>query len=408
MQMPVRRRSAKKKSLFKDLDSPFPEGRPLRNLENVPMSSPSLSSPVIKDVENKKKKKNKKKGYLNRVKRRRKKNKKMKRRLITTTRLQSVREVDLEWIYETLEKSAEDCVYEGLRCAKISLPVEDWTTQRVFRVTHALLKHIDFREENEKKHSFYTDWYGLDNLRSVLNEALDERRRGDVETQSSISISTLGDSTIDAIVSQEREVCKESMRRLRRASFGPNMMAMIQHRRSSLVPVLPRMSVLPSGRPSALVPTKPTRQTTSRISSVATKEIADVPICSPAMSTASCLSAVFEFLNTKDLLHVAPLVTSTWWSVAKRVRSWQAAQIAAHYTPVSILDCWENLCEAFPRGKFLAEGAFKKVYRVYVSMLERECIALCLFRCLSFDVHTHTHTHITATRNQTIELRQWL
>ena len=63
-------------------------------------------------------------------------------------------------------------------------------------------------------------------------------------------------------------MCKESMRRLRRASFGPNMMAMIQHRRSSVVgasrqslletlpsrmSTLPRMSVLPSGRPSALV-----------------------------------------------------------------------------------------------------------------------------------------------------------
>lgn len=270
MKMPVRRRSAKKKSLFKDLDSPFataPDRGALRNLENVEIPA---ASPISE-----KKKKVKKKGYLNRVKpRRRKKNKKMKRRLVTTTRLKSVREVDLEWISETLEKSVEDCVFEGLRCARITLPVDDWTTQRVFRVTHVLQKHIDFKEKDRQ---FYIDWYGLDKLKSVLLEALDERRRGDVETASSMmtSVSSLStttlstsDTTIDAIVSQEREMCKESMRRLRRASFGPNMMAMIQHRRSSVVgasrqslletlpsrmSTLPRMSVLPSGRPSALV-----------------------------------------------------------------------------------------------------------------------------------------------------------
>ena len=428
MKMPVRRRSAKKKSLFKDLDSPFsvaPDRDALRNLDNVEIPSSPKS-------EKKKKKKVKKKGYLNRVKpRRRKKNKKMKRRLVTTTRLKSVREIDLEWISETLEKSVEDCVFEGLRCARITLPVDDWTTQRVFRVTHALQKHIDFKE---KERQFYTDWYGLDKIKSVLLEALDERRRGDVETASSMmtSMSSLStnlsssETTIDAIVSQEREMCKESMRRLRRASFGPNMMAMIQHRRSSVVgasrqslletlpsrmSTLPRMSVLPLGRPSALVrclpsfvrsllksqnpdlatqtqvpQTKPTRQTTSRISSVTKTETPDMPICSAAMSTASCLSAIFEFLSTTDLLHVTPLVTSTWWSVAKRVRSWQAAQITAHYTPFSILDCWENLCKAFPRGKFLAEGAFKKVYRVYAKPNDRtEAVAVMNVRRICED-----------------------
>ena len=248
--------------MFKDLDSPFPvTERALRNLDNVEIPASPRS------VEKKKKKK----GYLSRVKpRRRKKNKKMKRRPVTTTRLKSVREVDLEWISETLEKGVEDCVFEGLRCARVSLPLDDWTTQRVFRVTHALQKHIDFKEKDKL---FYIDWYGLDKIKSVLLEALDERRRGDVETASSImttSTSTLDitNSTLDAIVSQEREMCKESMRRLRRASFGPNMMAMIQHRRSSVVgasrqslletlpsrmSTLPRMSVLPSGRPSALV-----------------------------------------------------------------------------------------------------------------------------------------------------------
>ena len=111
-----------------------------------------------------------------------------------------------------------------------------------------------------------------------------------------------------------------------------------------------------------------------------------MPICSAAMSTASCLSAIFEFLSTTDLLHVTPLVTSTWWSVAKRVRSWQAAQIAAHYTPFSILDCWENLCKAFPRGKFLAEGAFKKVYRVYAKPNNRtEAVAVMNVRRICED-----------------------
>ena len=152
MKMPVRRRSAKKKSLFKDLDSPFsvaPDRGALRNLENVEIPA---SSPISE-----KKKKVKKKGYLNRVKpRRRKKNKKMKRRLVTTTRLKSIREVDLEWISETLEKSVDDCVFEGLRCARITLPVDDWTTQRVFRVTHVLQKHIDFKEKDRQ---FYIDWY---------------------------------------------------------------------------------------------------------------------------------------------------------------------------------------------------------------------------------------------------------
>ena len=83
------------------------------------------------------------------------------------------------------------------------------------------------------------------------------------------------------------------------------------------------------------------------------------------------LSAVLEFLSAGDLLHVTPLVGVAWHRESIRVWSWQASQIALHYAPTHVLQCWPQLCAAFPRGRFIAEGAYKQVFQVFAEPSQR-------------------------------------
>ena len=85
-----------------------------------------------------------------------------------------------------------------------------------------------------------------------------------------------------------------------------------------------------------------------------------------------------EFLSAPDLLITTWSVSRSWQQVSNMVASWIAAStVAPTSTNTSTLPSpnllrnWQGLQNAFPWGAFLADGAFKSVYKVWNIVLKR-------------------------------------
>eukprot|EP00501_MAST-03F_sp_TOSAG23-6_P001683 GSMAST32.ASY1.ANO1.1754.1 assembled CDS len=94
---------------------------------------------------------------------------------------------------------------------------------------------------------------------------------------------------------------------------------------------------------------------------------------------AFCISIILEYLNTNELLHIAPQVSQLWSQLSSQVWSWKSAQcLSIENTENSentlsssiVLRCWSQMLQQFPWGRFLAEGGFKKVFEVWAN---KEC-----------------------------------
>jgi serine/threonine protein kinase len=102
------------------------------------------------------------------------------------------------------------------------------------------------------------------------------------------------------------------------------------------------------------------------------------------------LSSIFEYLSSKDIISSTSLVSKTWFAQSTHILSWRAAtdMTFSNYKKnssqgrgvggkkhmnaseraaalVSSKRSWAAFLECYPWGKFLAEGAYKSVYKVW-------------------------------------------
>jgi serine/threonine protein kinase len=119
---------------------------------------------------------------------------------------------------------------------------------------------------------------------------------------------------------------------------------------------------------------------------------ADAPISSPVrdVPTRSCawnerfakaLPTIFELLPCRELLSAACLVDKGWNKAARTAFSWKVAsemdnrctqRAGEGASDVPIFESWNGFLSAFPWGHYLADGAYKQVYKVYNRALRRQ------------------------------------
>ena len=94
---------------------------------------------------------------------------------------------------------------------------------------------------------------------------------------------------------------------------------------------------------------------------------------------ASALRLAFEFLSAKDLLSITWSVSHLWMHTSNVVASWVVASenlsLEQLNNPKSIspnlLSNWRGMQQTFPWGLFLADGAYKSVYKVWNNVKHR-------------------------------------
>ena len=94
---------------------------------------------------------------------------------------------------------------------------------------------------------------------------------------------------------------------------------------------------------------------------------------------ASALRLAFEFLSAKDLLSITWSVSHLWMQTSNVVASWVVASenlsLEQLNNPKSIspnlLSNWRGMQHTFPWGLFLADGAYKRVYKVWNNVKHR-------------------------------------
>ena len=99
----------------------------------------------------------------------------------------------------------------------------------------------------------------------------------------------------------------------------------------------------------------------------------------------TALTAILDFLPTKDLLHITPRVAKAWAAASPTVTSLRAS--AAAINPNNHLTLPKDptaLLESFPFGTYLASGACKRVYRVWsAARVQWEAVAVIDARALA-------------------------
>jgi hypothetical protein len=103
------------------------------------------------------------------------------------------------------------------------------------------------------------------------------------------------------------------------------------------------------------------------------------------MGSPAFVGLVLEFLDARSLRQVTPLVCRVWRNVSASVHSWHATLFLGNLPPsVSagkppspseagglVLNAWRGLLRAFPWGRFLSAGAYKRVYAVWCASRAR-------------------------------------
>jgi serine/threonine protein kinase len=77
------------------------------------------------------------------------------------------------------------------------------------------------------------------------------------------------------------------------------------------------------------------------------------------------LVRIMVWLEPCEVRYLASRVSVRWSLLSSRVHAELAAQMCVPSAGLPALRCWDLLIDAFPTGKFLADGAFKKVFRVW-------------------------------------------